>query len=982
MFRNRKNAIRKSQCYDPSAQEVKASTQRSESQASSENCLNSPDVPSVMKKFVSNSEVDSCKFINKKLRIISNLRSRNRIAEQQRAVSDLKIQFGGIRRIAELSGCRNNYISWLCSEPHFRIHKATQKAKERRSEFQTFLEMESISFVSPCRKYADKRFLMATIDETYRQYELHEEYHTTGKIAKSTFKSYRPKEVKLQQKIPLNQCLCEICANLCNLLEKLLKIGLTGIPSDKYEVVKKTFCDNEYQQFGTKFSFADIKCIQRECAVCGVEKLRKIIEEQNRELLEKNPTVEWQQWVVSDEASVPKLASKKAQLRQAVNELMVHIEKISDHLFRARWNRNLLTYIRENIPHGFVIQVQDFAMNFRNFYQNEIQLAYWGGTQTTIHATVNFMICPVDGCNKIYKVTLVHISADLQHDSFLARACQRMTMEYLCSIGIQLETVIQFTDNCKAQYKSKRPFAELARQSVPIIRCYFGEKHGKSHADALFGRLKKWMMDNIKSGRFIIRDAKDFYECCKTEYETKELHPCKSQHKRVVFQYVNPSDINRHHDCDVSTVKGTSKFFSVRNTENPLEILSREIPCLCNPCITNHGTCLNSRFTDKWKLQKLEPIKGENIRKHMKRKKLQMQNIHYNQMDEELQEVPSAQIMPDYVKTMNIETELARTTPEMQTASNESEIDGSVDPIECEDQAVGSKQQQENCEDVNDVAELLAATETVCVEVAMSADNTLVRKKLEPKIKWESMSRATYWKNLLYAFASSFDFTELSQKVDCVLKYGLPPMQPREVVKFDKRRYRKDLVAEMNLPEGFSDLIPVDTIGDGNCLCRALSKAYFGHEKYHLEIRARLVIEAIVNRKLYTDDNYISRGATNQYKKQTLPAIFTMYSRYYEPGQKLTDITVDTFYCVEAHSIAEIGSYLGIWQLAQAANVFKVPIRSVYPNGGSVFKDFNRFFFPSDSTYDTSAALQIMWTPVIHGTSPNHFVPLLSCVSE
>ena len=139
---------------------------------------------------------------------------------------------------------------------------------------------------------------------------------------------------------------------------------------------------------------------------------------------------------------------------------------------------------------GYLLQVMDFAMNFANQYQDEVQSVYYGGTQTTIHGTVNFYKCMEPGCQEIVTLALVHISEDMQHDSFLSRAAMNPTFKYLVEFGIPLDIVIQFCDNCASQYKSRRPFIEISRCAFQLIRVYFDEKHGKSYADELFGRLK------------------------------------------------------------------------------------------------------------------------------------------------------------------------------------------------------------------------------------------------------------------------------------------------------------------------------------------------------------------------------------------------------------------------------------------------------------------------------------------------------------
>ena len=165
-------------------------------------------------------------------------------------------------------------------------------------------------------------------------------------------------------------------------------------------------------------------------------------------------------------------------------------------------------------------------MNFNNWYQDEVQSAYWCGTQTTIHATINFFRCPRQNCDQIVTLALVHVSDDKKHGSFLSRAAQNLTFAYLVAAGVPLDLVIQFCDNCASQYKSRRPFTEMARSSLQLICVYFSEKHGKSHTDALFGRLKAWMTCNIRTRKFVVTNAHDFYRYCKEYYETPRMDDC------------------------------------------------------------------------------------------------------------------------------------------------------------------------------------------------------------------------------------------------------------------------------------------------------------------------------------------------------------------------------------------------------------------------------------------------------------------------
>ena len=98
------------------------------------------------------------------------------------------------------------------------------------------------------------------------------------------------------------------------------------------------------------------------------------------------------------------------------------LQSLKGHLFRANWNRNMFDYIWKHVQNGQVVQIFDFAMNFRNLYQDEVQSAYWDSTQTSIHAVINSFLCPNQGCTDTVTLILAQITDDLHHGSFVARA--------------------------------------------------------------------------------------------------------------------------------------------------------------------------------------------------------------------------------------------------------------------------------------------------------------------------------------------------------------------------------------------------------------------------------------------------------------------------------------------------------------------------------------------------------------------------------
>ena len=491
--------------------------------------------------------VSECRELNRKLREIQTLKMANRIREQQLLVVETKKIFGSYRKLSAVAGVPLKTVHQWCALPKERKHRSTEKAKLRREEFINFLMQDTVTYSHPCKKYAGKRFLLDTWDEIYKRYLEQPRFHKNGLISKSTMRAYKPKYVLLSGSTPVNQCLCDYCENAELMMKALVAAGVKGIPPNKYIAVDATLCDVRSGQFGTNYSFCNHTCIVRECDRCGKQKLKLSLQQLNEDLLKLNRTITWHKWMKKDGKSVPEKCEIKKPLKTAINEFLTIVEDLSEHLFRSSWHRKMFEYIKDNLLVGYVLQVMDFAMNFNNRYQDEVQAAYWNGTQTTIHGTVNFFLCNRPGCNQIVTLALVHISDDLKHDSFLSRAAQNLAFQYLVDAGIPLELIIQFCDNCAAQYKSRRPFAELARCILTIIRVYFGEKHGKSHADALFGRLKAWMSYKIKARHFVVANAFDFYKYCRDHYQTPKLDCC--QHYRVEFQFIRPCDVRRHQDC-------------------------------------------------------------------------------------------------------------------------------------------------------------------------------------------------------------------------------------------------------------------------------------------------------------------------------------------------------------------------------------------------------------------------------------------------
>ena len=377
----------------------------------------------------------NCIEVNKILREIRSLKQQNRIREQQSLTNKMKEGFGSFREISRISGTSLKTVHEWCSIPKEREHSSTSRAKLRKEEFVNFLMQDTITFSSSCKRYANKRFMVDTWEEIYKKYLQQPEYHKHGVISKSTMRNYKPKSVLLSSSTPVLQCLCDYCENIELMTKALVAAGVKGIPSSKYLCIDATLCDITVGQFGTDYKFRHHNCIQRQCTECGKGKLKLTLDNMNGDLLKLNRTVSWHKWEKIEGFSAPQKCLKHKPLSTALNEFLNQLEDLAAHCFRSSWHRRIFAHIKKNLDRGWVLQVMDFAMNFNNWYQDEVQAAYWCGTQTTIHATINFFKCPRKKCNELVTLALVHISDDLRHDSFLSRAAQNLTFKYLANLG-------------------------------------------------------------------------------------------------------------------------------------------------------------------------------------------------------------------------------------------------------------------------------------------------------------------------------------------------------------------------------------------------------------------------------------------------------------------------------------------------------------------------------------------------------------------
>ncbi len=235
--------------------------------------------------------------------------------------------------------------------------------------------------------------------------------------------------------------------------------------------------------------------------------------------------------------------------------------------------------IQLNLQPGAVLMVMDFAQNFEHKHAVEPQSSHWHHQQTTVHPVVCYYSCPA--CQKLHKEELIMLSSDKTHDAFAVKAFEDTALQYLNSNSVPVKHVIQFTDNCAAQYKSHLPFDIISQCSVAYERHYFGAKYGKGPGDAAIGRVSRQVDDHNCTEQSDICDMLSMFEYCSSNLSVTKF-PNGCVHPQVSFFHVEKID----HTFPIlsKTLGGTQCYHCMRNTgmEGKLEVHFSS--CFCSSC--------------------------------------------------------------------------------------------------------------------------------------------------------------------------------------------------------------------------------------------------------------------------------------------------------------------------------------------------------------------------------------------------------------
>ena len=293
-----------------------------------------------------------------------------------------------------------------------------------------------------------------------------------------------------------------------------------------------------------------------------------------------------------------------------LKEYIKQLKSISVHQFMKIWQMKNFKMSLQNLRKGQLLLVPDFSQNLLLIIQEEVSSAHWDHEQATIHPTIAFYI---GACGKLIKEEIIHITADRKHDHNAIREFQRKTIEYLRGKGVKIYEIIEWTDHCSNQYKSRKAFFTLTMMEIPTTHNFFGVKHGKGPSDRAGAHFKNFVSGVVKSRKARLVTVNDLamysvekYENqvkCSGDHEHNENSKMTHQAHNLIKVIHTDGEIPRNNKFqNTVTYKGTCNIHTIGNTGIEGIMEKRDMSCCCPKCLYDEDECLFPEYADVWTL--------------------------------------------------------------------------------------------------------------------------------------------------------------------------------------------------------------------------------------------------------------------------------------------------------------------------------------------------------------------------------------------
>ena len=243
-----------------------------------------------------------------------------------------------------------------------------------------------------------------------------------------------------------------------------------------------------------------------------------------------------------------------------------------------------------------------------------------------------------------------------------------------------------------------------------------------------------------------------------------------------------------------------------------------------------------------------------------------------------------------------------------------------------------------------------------------------------PQLSLHPETREQYFDSLLARINHCKTYGQLTSVVkdSKITDYPLPHELPKTILDVGGRIDSNSLSLRPSTVPAF--LYPICTGADGNCLPRIVSTLVFGNEKYHIEMRCRIIAELVQNDNIYLQG--LGMGGP-----EVVAKVATLTESATTTGH-LSSQHLKQLFEQDAMDVRALYRPVGLWQLAAISNIVHAPVQSVYPNlGWETYQSLHNIRLEPQNL-KRQEALFIMWTAARGDMQDrhwvaNHFVPLI-----
>lgn len=191
------------------------------------------------------------------------------------------------------------------------------------------------------------------------------------------------------------------------------------------------------------------------------------------------------------------LVQKDTSPFQLFSYLKELLQVYPSHSFMARWQREQLDSLLENLPLGHVVCVHNYSEGYACRKQDETQSEYFDVAKVSLRVSILYRHA-IEATDRVQsteeepqtvKKHIFVISDDPGQEHNSVHRVQELINQYLTEdLGCEVRKMHQFTDGCATQYKSRHCLGDLscslADYGYLIQRNFFQTSHAKGEQDA------------------------------------------------------------------------------------------------------------------------------------------------------------------------------------------------------------------------------------------------------------------------------------------------------------------------------------------------------------------------------------------------------------------------------------------------------------------------------------------------------------------